>query len=114
MAIYAPRTNNGDAHDGMALTLAGTRRWPTTTAIAQLGVRCGVSLQRQAYWRDRLRHALMSVSSDVVEFSTQTLTLPDSRQALKRMLELWSHGAALLDTKTQREMTRLADAISVD
>jgi len=56
----------------------------------------------------------MSVSSDVVEFSTQTLTLPDSRQALKRMLELWSHGAALLDTKTQREMTRLADAISVD
>ncbi|MFD4838277.1 HipA domain-containing protein [Achromobacter sp. NPDC058515] len=114
MAVYAPRTSNGDAYDGMALTLAGARRWPTSDAIAQLGVRCAVPLQQQAHWRDRLRHALMGVGTDVVEFSTQAPRSISSRRALKRMLELWSHGAALLDTKTQCEMMKLAVSIRID
>lgn len=113
MAIYAPRANNGDAQDGMALTLAGTRRWPTHEAIAQLGLRCALSLDRQAHWKDRLRIALLRVGSDVVEFATQTPPPICSRRALKRMLELWSHGAALLDIKTQGEMRKLALSISV-
>lgn len=44
MGAYAPRANDGDALDGMALTLRGTRRWPRQADLDSLAHLCGVSM----------------------------------------------------------------------
>ncbi|PJI51667.1 hypothetical protein CTI14_55700, partial [Methylobacterium radiotolerans] len=62
MSVYAPRDNHGDANDGMALTLGGTKRWPTADALKRLGLVCDVSSARQNHWRKHLGAALLKTA----------------------------------------------------
>ncbi|EHK65514.1 hypothetical protein KYC_14897 [Achromobacter arsenitoxydans SY8] len=92
MAVYAPKRNGGDADDGMALTLNGSRRWPTPAMLSGLARRCKVSHEREAFWVDRLVTALV----DAARKTTTDRSLADvdapTRAAIVRMLELWSIG----------------------
>ncbi|MFY3001884.1 type II toxin-antitoxin system HipA family toxin [Achromobacter xylosoxidans] len=93
MGAYAPRANDGDALDGMALTLHGTRRWPRQGDLEALATLCSVSPEEKEEWYRRLQEAISSVSMSALEFCrSENYELAPSR--LGRMLELWSFGCA--------------------
>jgi len=92
MATYAPRRDDGDAADGMALTLGGTRRWPSRSALGDLARRCQVSESREAEWQDRLRMALPKVGIGAAEFAHQRSVSGTLAATITRMLELWTIG----------------------
>ncbi|WP_291380623.1 MULTISPECIES: type II toxin-antitoxin system HipA family toxin [Achromobacter] len=93
MGAYAPRANDGDALDGMALTLRGTRRWPRQADLDSLAHLCGVSSVEMQNWYGRLCAAISSVSLEVGKFCHAGCSASTAKR-LVRMLELWSIGCA--------------------
>ncbi len=93
MDAYAPRANDGDAFDGMALTLRGTRRWPRPADLDALAKLCGVSCEEKEEWYRRLQEAIGSVTISVLEFC-RSANDDSSTSRLARMLDLWSFGCA--------------------
>ncbi|WP_238878155.1 type II toxin-antitoxin system HipA family toxin [Achromobacter xylosoxidans] len=93
MGAYAPRANDGDALDGMALTLRGTRRWPRQADLDALAELCGVSPEEKEEWYRHLQEAIGSVSLSVLEFC-RSANYDSATSRLARMLELWSFGCA--------------------
>lgn len=91
MGAYAPRANNGDALDGMALTLRGTRRWPRQADLDALAELCGVSPEEKEKWYRHLQEAIGCVSLSVLEFC-RSANYDSATSRLARMLELWSFG----------------------
>jgi len=71
MGAYAPRANDGDAFDGMALTLRGTRRWPRQADLDALATLCSVSSEEKDEWYRRLHEAISSVSLSVLGWECQ-------------------------------------------
>ncbi|MGY6273176.1 type II toxin-antitoxin system HipA family toxin [Achromobacter denitrificans] len=111
MAVYAPKRNDGDADDGMALTLNGSRRWPTPVMLSGLARRCRVSHEREAVWIDRLVRALVDNAKEVTKKKTQEGLAPAGREAVARMLELWAIGLGSYSStaaKLVREISREA------
>jgi len=96
MAVYAPPNSWRDADDGMALTLGGTRRWPSAKALVYLGDLCGVSIEKQQYWKSRLISTLLETS----EIVCNNVWDHDIVMCLSRMLELWEHGMREIDAET--------------
>ncbi|CAB3836841.1 hypothetical protein LMG3412_01038 [Achromobacter deleyi] len=92
MAVYAPRRNDGDAADGMALTLDGSRRWPSPSMLDGLARRCGVSRDRQIWWQERLESSLAQVGLSAITIASQNGVAESTALAIERMLELWSIG----------------------
>lgn len=92
MAAYAPRRNDGDAHDGMALTLRGSRRWPSLDDLFALARLCDVSVECQREWSRRVSRAVKEVQkyADKMACGVRDRTI---RHRLARMLELWRIGA---------------------
>ncbi len=111
MAVYAPRDNHGDANDGMALTLGGTKRWPTADALRRLGQICEVSPTQQKQWRGRLGDALLKTAAIVVEFQRVNEAHGFGSHAA-RMLELWSHGMNPVDEVIARKLRECAGSIA--
>lgn len=93
MGAYAPRANDGDALDGMALTLRGTRRWPRQGDLDALATLCSVSPEEKDEWYRRLQEAISSASISVLEFC-RSANYDRATSRLGRMLELWSFGCA--------------------
>lgn len=91
MGAYAPRANDGDALDGMALTLRGTRRWPRQADLDSLAHLCGVSYVEKQIWYEQLGAAISSVSLEVGKFCHDGCAASTAK-GLIRMLELWSIG----------------------
>ncbi|MFD4838255.1 type II toxin-antitoxin system HipA family toxin [Achromobacter sp. NPDC058515] len=98
MGVYAPPANNGDAFDGMALTLRGSRRWPREADLSSLAALCGVSRQEHDLWCDRMSHAVITVSAQVVQFC-RTPPAIAAIPKLVRMIELWAFGCTSLAPK---------------
>lgn len=92
MAVYAPKRNDGDADDGMALTLNGSRRWPAPAMLSGLARRCRVSHGREAFWVDRLVTALVDAARETTKDGSLADVDATTRAAIARMLELWSIG----------------------
>jgi len=93
MGAYAPRANDGDALDGMALTLRGTRRWPRHADLNALAKICSISSGENEEWFRRLGVAISSTSANVTEFCRNDISEP-TKIRLVRMLELWSFGCS--------------------
>lgn len=92
MAAYAPRRNDGDAHDGMALMLRGSRRWPSRDDLDVLAQLCEVSTESRSEWRRRIWRAIKEVAVDADKMAHGIQNLA-ARQRLDRMCELWQIGA---------------------
>lgn len=95
MAAYAPRRNDGDAHDGMALMLRGSRRWPSQEDLSALAQLCEVSRESLRKWHRRIWRAMKEVAEDAEEI-VHGIQDPADRHRLVRMLELWHFGARSL------------------
>lgn len=95
MGAYAPRANDGDAFDGMALTLRSTRRWPRPADLDALATLCSVSSAEKEEWYRRLGEAISSVSMEVLEFC-RSANYDPATSRLGRMLGLWSFGFATI------------------
>lgn len=95
MAVYAPRRNDGDAHDGMALMLRGSRRWPSPDDLDVLAQLCTVSTKSRGEWRRRIWCAIKEVAEDAQKMAPGIQDLA-ARQRVDRMCELWRIGARSL------------------
>lgn len=102
MAVYAPRRNDGDAHDGMALMLRGSRRWPSPDDLDVLAQLCEVSTESRSEWRRRIRHAIKEVAEEAHKMA-HDIQNPGARQRLDRMCELWRIGAHRLLQSTDSD-----------
>ncbi len=92
MAAYAHFLPNGSVDDMMALTLSGTKRWPTRKDLAQLAVRCGLK-------PDVFENTLRSVF-DAVKLTSRKVEIAmaehkDFAEIGKKMLLLWGQGVDL-------------------
>lgn len=92
MAVYAPRRNDGDAHDGMALMLRGSRRWPSRDDLDVLAQLCEVSTESRSEWHRRIWCAINKVAEDAHKMAPGIQDLA-THQRLDRMCELWRIGA---------------------
>lgn len=108
MAVYAPKRNDGDAADGMALTLNGTRRWPSPAMLDGLASRCGVSRDRQIWWQERLQSALAQAGLCAVKAAGQNDIGRASRAVIERMLELWSIGIRPYSRQGAKDLEEMA------
>jgi len=109
MAVYAPRDNTGDAQDGMALTLGGTKRWLTDKTLKVLAVLCGVPTPRQQSWAQRITAAVLTVGDEIRRTCDG---YPGFTPTVARMLELWSHGVRLLDVEAAQTLERMAAEVA--
>ncbi|WP_315134580.1 type II toxin-antitoxin system HipA family toxin [Achromobacter marplatensis] len=110
MGAYAPRANDGDAFDGMALTLRGTRRWPRPADLNELAKLCGVSSAEKEEWYRRLGEAISFVSMEVLEFC-RSANYDPATSRLGRMLGLWSFGCATISPLASAVARDAASAI---
>ncbi|CAB3929461.1 hypothetical protein LMG6000_00513 [Achromobacter insolitus] len=108
MAVYAPRRNDGDAADGMALTLDGSRRWPSPSMLDGLARRCGVSRDRQIWWQERLQSSLAQVGLSAIKIASQNDVAESTTLAVERMLELWSIGIRPYCRLAARDLEEMA------
>ncbi|MCS3507494.1 type II toxin-antitoxin system HipA family toxin [Achromobacter sp. JUb104] len=106
MAAYAPRDNFGDANDGMALTLGGTKSWPTADALKLLGKVCDISTPRQKQWQGRMGQALIKTAGAVEQFQADNPDVAFAHAA--RMVELWAHGMRQVDAVIADELMERA------
>lgn len=111
MGAYAPRANDGDALDGMALTLRGTRRWPRQTDLDSLAHLCGVSCGEKQDWYDRLGAAISGVSMEAERFCHHSCAALTAKR-LTRTLELWSIGCAHISPSASSAALKLSRGIS--
>lgn len=111
MAAYAPLANDGDALDGMALTLRGTRRWPRQTDLDSLAQFCGVSSAEKADWYERLGAAISRVSLEVENFCHNTCAASTAKR-LVRMLELWSIGCIHISPNASSTALKVSRGVS--
>lgn len=107
MAAYAPRRNDGDAHDGMALMLRGSRRWPSWDDLDVLAQLCEVSTKSRIEWRRRIRRAMKEVAEDAYKMAHDIQDL-EVRRRLVRMCELWRIGALAVSLGAQASRNRRA------
>lgn len=110
MGAYAPRANNGDAFDGMALTLRGTRRWPRQADLDALAELCGVLSEEKEEWYRRLQGAISSASLSVLDFCDNDIPKP-TKIRLVRMLELWSLGCANISAAAEEVAQHVASTL---
>lgn len=103
MAVYAPRNDDGDAMDAMALTFGGTTRWLKDPELKKLGTACGLSPAVQVQYRKRMARALIDTADSVMAFLKEH---PESgfAPAAARMLELWTHGMMTVDPAAAAEL----------
>jgi serine/threonine-protein kinase HipA len=106
MTLWAPAAPSGDAHDTLALTFGGTKRWLTDAQLTALGERCGLNKRERDAVIDRLSKALVSVSGKLVASVERH---PEFAQAAARMLQLWSHGARALSADISDALRRQSD-----
>lgn len=106
MAVYAPKRNDGDAGDGMALTLNGTKRWPSRAMLDDLARRCGMSPSRQLLWEDRMQCALVRVGVAAAMATIDNAVDDGTRAAIGRMLELWAFGVCPYSAAAAKEVVR--------
>ncbi|UAN00319.1 type II toxin-antitoxin system HipA family toxin [Achromobacter mucicolens] len=111
MSVYAPRDNHGDANDGMALTLGGTKRWPTADALKRLGLVCDVSSARQNHWRKQLGAALLK-TADCAEAFVSVNQDQEAVRNIGRMLELWSYGMKPVDEAVAKKLMQCAHSLA--
>jgi serine/threonine-protein kinase HipA len=102
MAAYAPRRNDGDAHDGMALMLRGSRRWPSRDDLDALAHLCEVSTGSRIEWCRRIWRAIKKVAEDAHKMA-HDIQDPAASQRLVRMCELWRIGAHSLLQSTDSD-----------
>ncbi len=100
MAAYAPRRSDGDAHDGMALMLRGSRRWPSRDDFDVLAQLCEVSTESRIEWRRRIRRAMKEVAEDAHKMAPDIQDL-EVRRRLVRMRDLWGIGALSVSLRAQ-------------
>lgn len=96
MSVYAPKDNSGDAHDAMALTFGGTKRWLNANSIQALAAQCLISSAKQKAWANALSSALLRTADAVMAFQALHPHNGFSPQAA-RMLTLWGHGMNVID-----------------
>ncbi|CAB3868738.1 hypothetical protein LMG1861_02650 [Achromobacter piechaudii] len=106
MAVYAPKRSDGDADDGMALTLRGTRRWPSPAMLADLASRCGVSRSRQLMWQERMQYALVHVGASAAEAMREKVIGQRETAVIARMLELWAIGIRPYSAPAAKELVQ--------
>jgi len=106
MAVYAPKRSDGDADDGMALTLRGTRRWPSPAMLADLASRCGVSRSRQLMWQERIQYALVHVGASAAEATREKVIGQRETAVIARMLELWAIGIRPYSAPAAKELVQ--------
>ena len=111
MATYARRRNDGDAADGMALTLGGTRRWPSRPALGDLARRCHVSEGQEACWQDRLRTALLRAGASATDFAYKRSIGGEVAASIARMLELWAIGVRPYSTSAAASLADMKGSI---
>ncbi|MNR12790.1 hypothetical protein D3C85_1291650 [compost metagenome] len=111
MGAYAPRANDGDALDGMALTLRGTRRWPRQADLDSLAHLCGVSCVEKEDWYERLGAAISRVSLEVERFCHDSCAASTAKR-LTSMLELWSIGCAHISPSASSAALKLSRGVS--
>ncbi len=111
MGAYAPRANDGDALDGMALTLRGTRRWPRQADLDSLAHLCGVSSVEKENWYERLSAAINGVSLEVEKFCQDNCAATTAKR-LVRMLELWSIGRAHISPNASSTALEVSRGVS--
>lgn len=92
MAVYAPRREDGDAVDGMALSLGGTKRWPSPAMLSGLARRCNVTQSKERFWQQRLADALIQVGLRAAKAALHEVADVPLRLVIGRMLELWGVG----------------------
>lgn len=108
MGIYAPRTQEGDADDTMALSFNGTKQWLTSKAIDALATLCTIPGKRKAEILQNIAGALRATAADI---DNQIDEQPDFfGQAGCRMLAVWAHGAAELDPELSKALQARSDA----
>lgn len=112
MSAYAPRANNGDADDGMALTLGGSKRWPKSDGIRQLGQVCDISSARQRQWWDRMGKGLLRTSESVLQFDEEHPASGFGARA-SGMVELWSHGMREVDPAAAKVLMKRAEDLAL-
>ena len=96
MSAYAPRGDNGDAMDTLALTFGGTKRWLKAADIKRFGAACGISPAQQLHYKERMTQALVDTGREVMLFQRENPQAGFGLQAA-RMLELWAHGMRDID-----------------
>lgn len=92
MAVYAPTRSGGEAADGMALTLGGSRRWPSAQMLSELADRCSVSRSKETLWQERLQFALIQVGTAAATMVCQGTLSEEVRAIVLRMIDLWGIG----------------------
>ncbi|MFC4277979.1 type II toxin-antitoxin system HipA family toxin [Achromobacter aloeverae] len=113
MAVYAPRDETGEAQDGMALTLGGTKRWPAQREFDLLAQACNIGAARRRHWLHLLGKALLSTADQVIEFQRQHPGHGFIAQGA-RMLELWSLGVRPLDSECADLLLQKSAALYAD
>ncbi len=102
MAIYAPHAQNGDADDTMALSFNGTKRWLTAKAVEELADRCMLSKARKT---GIIQASIKAILATARELQRKIGERPAQFAAAGcRMLELWSHGAQVLDERAGAQL----------
>lgn len=71
MSTYAPKNDQGDAMDTLALTFGGTKRWLKAAELKRLGTVCGVSPAHQARYKECMTQALLDTAQEVTAFQRE-------------------------------------------
>lgn len=93
MSAYAHFMPSGKVDDMMALTLAGTKRWPGIKQMEMLATRCGLS---QLDCKKILNEVAVAVNDTAKDVQEAINKHPDFYDVGNRMLNLWSDGISSL------------------
>jgi serine/threonine-protein kinase HipA len=110
MSAYAPKNDQGDAMDTLALTFGGTKRWLKAVELKRLGTVCGVSPARQVRYKERMTQALLDTAQDVVAFQRENPHAGFGPHAA-RMLELWSYGMREIDGEAAGALCEMSESV---
>lgn len=91
MSAYAHVSKDGRVDDMMALTLEGTKRWPTPKMLEMLGKRCGLSSAEVARTIETVVESVKSVAADIPVMIEQ---YPEFRSVGEKMMAIWADGIA--------------------
>lgn len=112
MAVYAPKRNDGDAADGMALTLNGSRRWPSAQMLSELARRCSISRDKEIWWHERLQFSLLQVGVRAAEMVCQRNISNQIRASVIRMLELWGFGIRSYSVDAANRLSEIVQTLT--
>jgi serine/threonine-protein kinase HipA len=107
-----PASNMGDAGNLMALSLSGSKRWLTDSAVVTLASLCRLTPTRLNYWATHIAQSMVYTSSLVLEHSRK---FPEDGFAShgRRMLELWAYGLSVLNPDAASDVRKHARQIDI-